>query len=268
MKRFTYLTYLGFLALVLFACEKESVTPTKDEAAVVSLNQEQASRTRCVTYSYKDKMQGIVNFGTARTDALIVGFNPDLTLAQRQQILAQYSAYLSLDNDAEVDSGILTIVNLKPGTTCTAVAAMLAHLETRPAVRFAAPVFEPYDPTVFKWQGLTNEVIVTMKNTTSRAALQLMCQQTNTSIVIELSPETFIVSTHKNSAGDALEISTLFNRSAKVYNAEPNLLFQYLPLMKKDNTVAGKYLSKRVEMGDVTIPVHVKNNVTPGNISF
>jgi hypothetical protein len=249
MKRLIYLTYLGLLAFILVACEKEALTPAKDEAAIPFTEAE--AKKACAVYAYKENIRGVVNFGNARPDVLIIGFRNGLSLQRREQILSQYSAYQSIDGEFGMDSGILTIVNLKPGITCGNIAAMINHLETRPLVRFAAPTFDPDDPTVFKWLGLTNEVIVTMKNATSGPALQLLCRQTNTRIVAQFAPDTYLVSADKYSTGNALKISTLFNKSPKVYNAEPNLLFQLAPFIKKENTAARKFAAKRMELSEM-----------------
>jgi hypothetical protein len=226
MKRLIYLTYLALLALALLSCEKEQIVP---QTAEVSTGAALKAST-CNTYSYVTKT-GVKHFGIARTDYVLIGFDPALTLADQERILKRYNIFAETNGDFFMDSGIITVVKLKSNATCAAVESFLQSLEGLSAVNFALPVFNP-DATqqgIFEWVGLTNEFIVTIPNPGAYANLQRLAQSTNTQIITNLDANTYILSTDKNSAGNALEMSTLFNQNRKISNAEPNLLFQLVP---------------------------------------
>lgn len=245
MKKLLYLPILTLLLFALPACEKEELAPVKEEAAVASLPGDAIKKFRCPTYSYQNKSRNILNFGNPSTALILVGFEEWLSLADRQQILSQYNAYLSATREFYMLTGTITYVDLKPGTTCETVMAMMSSLENHNLVRFTAPVFMGSD---LSWYGLTNEVMVSIKGPTPLATMQQLCQETNTSIVQEVFPGSYLVNVDKNAIGNAFEISTLFNRSPKVLDALPDLIFQLPPMLKKDNTVAGNYETRRQEL--------------------
>jgi hypothetical protein len=227
MKRLIYLTYLSLLVLILFSCQQEQILPQTAEAAQVN---SEAKIGICKPYFYTTKT-GIMHLGNARGDYVLVGFNPALTLADQQKILSRYSVYDTTDGDFFMDSGLITVVKLKAGTSCTAVDNFLMLLQTRPAVQFALPVFNPLpgQEGIFEWVGLTNEFMVKLKAPNAYQHMSQMAKLTNTQIVTNLDDVTYILSANKNSAGNALEMCTVFNRSPRIVGADPNFLYQLSP---------------------------------------
>ena len=224
MKRIIYIAYLSLLALILISCEQENVAPNGALAATTP----DAARTSCQSYNYLTKT-GVFQFGNVRTDYILVGFADNVTPAQQQALLSQYTIFDQIDGEFFTDSGIVTIVKLTGNATCSQVEQMLSDLEKKNEVNFATPTFN--DPNgVFSWIGQTNEFIVTLKNAKQYRQLEQLARITRTTIVTSITDEIYILSADKNSVGDALQMSSLFNLSPFVASAEPNFLLQAPPL--------------------------------------
>src|SRR5688572_9584146 len=136
MKRLIYLLYLSLLALILVSCEKETVVP-----ATALTEDDNARGAACQAYQYQLK-NGIYNLGIARNDYVLVGFANNVMPAQQQAILAQFSVVDQISSDVFMDSGIITVVRLNSSANCQAVENLVASLERKPQVKFAAPVFD------------------------------------------------------------------------------------------------------------------------------
>ncbi|MFC5271080.1 hypothetical protein [Adhaeribacter terreus] len=229
MKRLIYITYLGLLALILISCHKENVAP---DGALATPTPNEARFGSCFSYHYLTKT-GVFQLGNARTDYVLVGFGGNVTLAQQQALLSQYTIFDQIDGDYFSDSGIITIVKLNSNATCQAVANMINNLERKRQVKFAGPVFN--DPNgVLAWIGQTNEITVTLKNAAYYPHLQQLARITRTTIVTNLWDDTYLLSADKNSAGNSLQMTSLFNVSPFVALAEPNFLAQSPPLRTGD----------------------------------
>src|SRR5436190_1963196 len=102
-----------------------------------------------------------------------------LLACQKEQIIPQSTKAPLPDTEA------ITVVKLKPGSTCLDVDNFIKNLEIRPAVKFALPVFDPLPGQggIFEWVGLTNEFIVTLPNAKAYPHLKRLARLTRTTIV-------------------------------------------------------------------------------------
>ena len=229
MKRLIYLAYLGLLALILISCQKETVAP---DGALPAAPADEARISGCASQFYLTKT-GIVHLGNIRTDYVLVGFKSSVSQAQKQAILAQYPIFDQLDGDYFSDSGIITIVKLNSNATCQTVGSMINSLEKKRQVHFAGQTLG--DPNgVLEWIGVTNEIMVTLKSPAYYPQLQHLARLTRTTIVTNLWDETYLLSADKNSAGNTLQMTSVFNVSPFIALAEPNFLFQAPPVRKGD----------------------------------
>jgi len=239
MKRLIYITYLGLLVLILISCQKESVAPL---GAAPDIPADETRAGYCRNYSYLTK-QGVFQLGNLRTENILVGFADNVTPTQQQTLLSQYNIFDQIDGDYYADSGIITIVNLKSSATCQTVESMLRSLENRRQVKFAGPTFN--DPNgVLAWIGQTNEIMVTLKSAAYYKQFKQLARITRTTIVDNLWDDTYLLSADKNSAGNTLQMSSVFNVAPYVYIAEPNFLMQAPPMEKGGKPI--RKMSKEV----------------------
>ncbi|GGK71256.1 hypothetical protein GCM10011405_19260 [Rufibacter glacialis] len=221
------------------SCEKEEVEPlltgtTASDARAIS----------CLNYSYFNKQSGMVDFGKARGEVVLVGFVEGLTMQEKQQLLGRFPHFQGIEGEVAMDSGVITVVRLSTGTNCSDVEKLLVKLVKEPSISFAHPFFEenPADPEA-PMTGLSNEFMVSIEGSGTLQELEQFIAETNTKIVFSFSDEIHVLSADKNSAGSILDICTKFNQQAFVTSAEPNLVYSFPALASGGvtyETVKGK----------------------------
>ncbi|WP_169788195.1 hypothetical protein [Rufibacter tibetensis] len=172
-------------------------------------------------------MSEAVKFGRARGELILVGFAEGMSLQARQQVLGRFPQFQSVEGEIAVDSGIITVVRLAPGSECSDVEKLLTRLVKESSISFANPFFESNstDPEA-PITGLSNEILVFIEEG-SLDKLEQLVAQTNTKIVASYSDEIHVLSVDKNSSGSILNITTLLNQQAFVLGAEPNLVYSF-----------------------------------------
>lgn len=178
----------------------------------------------CKTYQSISKAGDVTEYGAAYGQILLVGFRDGVSLREKQQIVRQSPLYKEIAGEMALDSGPITLVALKAKSNCAEVEALRAQLQRHPEVLFANPAFNTQDPEI-AWIGLPNEFLVSIEAGT-QPELEALAATTNTRIVFSLSEELHLLSADKNSQGDALAMSNLFNQQSFVVSAEPNFIFQ------------------------------------------
>ncbi|GAA4296321.1 hypothetical protein [Nibribacter koreensis] len=219
MKRLLLFSYILIVFPFLVSCESELVAP-----AGATNSQTKESYGACSTYQYISKAGDVTSYGTAYNQIVLVGFREGVSLKEKQQIVRTSSVYKDIVGEVALDSGPITLVQLKPRSTCADVELLRTQLERYPEVLFANPAFATQDPEI-SWIGLPNEFLVSIEPGT-QPQLEVLVASTQTSIVFSLSEELHLLSADKNSNGDALAMSNLFNQQAFVVSAEPNFIFQ------------------------------------------
>jgi hypothetical protein len=215
--------YFAFAALLFPACEPENIEPAL--AGETSLP-ETAKQNTCSNYPGWNEVPS--------NGYLLVGFDPGITTAMKTQILRGFVPYDSLETDYLQESGPVSPIVLKPGTTCSEVNKMLANLKRRPQVKWAYPVFDDWDPNVIPppgmyytlWHGLTNEFYVEIADPANYQDLLALVQATNTQIVTTYSDTGFLLSADKRATGNTFQVCDIFRQSSAVLYADPNLLMQ------------------------------------------
>jgi predicted TIM-barrel fold metal-dependent hydrolase len=219
MKRVLLFSYILCALPFLVSCENELVTP-----AGATNSQTKEAYGACRTYQYITKTGEATSYGVAYKDILLVGFRESITAREKQQIVRQSPLYKEIVGEVALDSGPITVVQLKARSTCADVEYLRAQLQRHPDVLFANPAFNAQDSEI-AWIGLPNEFLVSIE-TGTQAQLEALVASTNTRLVFSLSEELHLMSADKNSQGDALAMSNLFNQQAFVLSAEPNFIFQ------------------------------------------
>ncbi|QHL86103.1 hypothetical protein GU926_01025 [Nibribacter ruber] len=222
MKRLLIFSYIGLIVPFLISCDSELVAPAG--AAQV---QTQAAYGSCRTYQYISKGGEETNYGAAYGEVLLVGFREGMTLKEKEKLVRQSSLYKSIAGEVAMESGLITLVQLKPRSTCADVELLRDQLQRHPDVLFANPAFkaQPGQEGEVAWLGLSNEFLVFIEPGT-QAQLEALVAQTNSTLVFSLSEELHLISVTKTSQGDALALSNLFNQQAFVVTAEPNFVLQ------------------------------------------
>ncbi|MFC6999278.1 hypothetical protein [Rufibacter roseus] len=235
MKRILYLSYSALLVPLLSSCQIGGMDNSSVTAMVLPYESRIAS---CDSHSYTTKDAETIDLGTARGDVILVGFKPNLTLEERQQIIRLFPFTNEIDGEVTMDSGIITRVKLISDATCFEAWKTLKELEKHESVLFANPAFNPtpQDAGTYQWIGLTNEFIVALEEGTSQEQFNALLKETNAAVVFSLSDEMHVVSADKNSTGNALELTTLFNSKAFVAGAEPNFIYFLNPIDVETST--------------------------------
>jgi len=124
----------------------------------------------------------------------------------------------------------LIFVNTLKPKTCSQLKEIIQTLEKSSFVAYANLTFET------NWHGelinmdlmsFTNEVIVKLKKLDDLPVLNSITSETNTQIKKQMRPEApiFIISTNKNSKGNALQMANYFHETGNFEWAEPNKLY-------------------------------------------
>ncbi|MGV3539825.1 MAG: hypothetical protein ACO1OQ_08445 [Rufibacter sp.] len=176
-------------------------------------------------------MDGDVTLGKAWGKLVLVGFAEGMTLETRKEFLQQFHRVDSVHGETYLDSGVLTLVQLKANSTCFEAEKLMKELQKLPQVLFANPTFlqRGQEPGTEAWLGVTNEFLVSTEGSGTLQDLEALVQQTKTKIVFSLSDEIHLLSADKNATGHVLELVSFFNRQPTVTMAEPNLIFQFSP---------------------------------------
>jgi hypothetical protein len=222
MKHLFSLASFAFLSFFLLSCENDLIESAELDNATAT----ETLVNGCIQYKYYNKGYGTtIQYGNARGEKIIVGFAEGTTLSQQQRILGRYPQFKSISGEVTLDSGVLTIVDLYPGSTCSDVDKLLGKLLKEGAVQVAYPFFEssstdPSEP----WVGLSNEFMVSIEGSGTLQQLEKLVAKTRTRIVFSFSDDIHVLAADKNSAGHILDILTLFNQQSYITVAEPNLV--------------------------------------------
>jgi hypothetical protein len=223
MKNFFSLTFLSFAALFLFSCEKEVVEPTISEELYLD-----GRAANCSNFSYFNKQSGLVQFGQARSEMLLIGFQAGMSLKARQTVLGKFPQFSTIDGEIPMDSGVITRIQLHPGSSCADIEKLLQRLKKESSVSFAFPFFgeDATTPEVV-WQGLTNEFMVSIEGRGTYAQLKQVMALTRTKLVMSFDENIHVLSADKNSIGNIFEVLTIFNVHPAIAVAEPNVVYYY-----------------------------------------
>ncbi|WP_181308879.1 hypothetical protein [Rufibacter sp. XAAS-G3-1] len=223
MKKFFSLTCLAFASMFLLSCEKEEVEPNLSETTFSDKR-----GAACKNYSYFNKASGTVQYGKARSEMLLVGFADGMSLKARRQVIGRFPQFKAIYSEITMDSGVITVISLYPGSTCSDVEKLMAKLLKEHTVSFAYPYFgeEPTNPDVM-WVGLTNEFMVSIEGSGTYAQLKQLMAKTRTKLVFSFDENIHVLSADKNSIGNVLDVLTVFNKQPYITVAEPNVVFYF-----------------------------------------
>ncbi|KAA9340187.1 hypothetical protein [Adhaeribacter soli] len=230
MKRLIYLTYLGLLFLILISCQKESVAPAPAPATEVNSEARMHPGNQgCPPHFFISKTGPV--FLTPTCQVLVtVGFADQVSSAEKQRILSQYSLVEQIESEYPLEDGsFATIVKLQNGNNCIDLEKFLWQLmqQNPRTIMYALPSFgDAYMPS---WLGLTQEFFVGLNSSNPAADIQRLTALTRTRIVYTFDDSFYILAADRNSRGNVLQMCTFFNALPKVAFAEPNYLVQAPP---------------------------------------
>jgi hypothetical protein len=211
------------------------------EPSVTNLILPYESRTAsCTNYVHEGKNGDNIRLGNAKGDIILVGFAADLSLENKESVLAKYPFYERMDGEVSMDSGLITKVVLKPEATCFEAEKIIKDLQKQTGVFFALPTFlpSPEQQGTYAWVGLSNEIIVSLEEGTPLDKFEAALAATGAQVVFSLTDEIHVVSVDKTSSGNALAVAKQFNALDFVATAEPNLIYTMAPnLIESSGTV-------------------------------
>jgi hypothetical protein len=203
------------------ACQPELIAP--DGVALTQtrrLTDDKAAA--CTDYYYYDGKER-VELGNVLTDRILIGFQDGTSAGQRNQILGQYAFIDTIESRYPGGSADVTVVLLQPNLDCAAVERGLAALVQHPGIRYANPVFNDFQGL---WDnGITNQLLLTLRPEYSRADLQQVAHRYEVEVVDELGDNTYVLSVDKRSRATTLQAANLIARSDKVLSCTPDFLF-------------------------------------------
>ncbi|WP_242927291.1 S8 family serine peptidase [Pontibacter vulgaris] len=210
-----------FALCILTACDHDSASPIRNVRFDPKLlNQLQdGSNTACTNYTYnyggKAKYLGAVN-----TRQIIVAFDENLSFADQQDLLANFGFVKGLGNATATSSAKLFTVELESGLSCRQVEQAIKVLQQSQGIRYAAPFFQDGAQML----GISNELLVTLKQSDDLKQLRSLLAASNAAIVMPLDELTYLVRVDKNSAGNALELANSLQNEQTVAHAEPDFI--------------------------------------------
>ncbi|KAA9340188.1 hypothetical protein [Adhaeribacter soli] len=209
MKKMLYLfsccLYLGFSG-----CRKEGIKP--GDAAPLPEKQQES----CTSYGYQTKTEPVA-LGPATGAELLVGFRKNFPLKQQQRLLATCEAFQAVSGQVQTASGPVSLITLKPGTTCHETEKLMHELEQLPAVRFSLPGLQAGT--------YSDEFVVSLQVNASETEFLQLVADTRTHIVTypeELGSRLYLLSADKSAAGNVFEMVSFFNDADLVEYASLN----------------------------------------------
>jgi len=134
------------------------------------------------------------------------------------------------NDEYDDDDMHLIFVNTMKPKTCSQLKEIIQTLEKSSFVAYANLTFEANwygEQIIFDLMSYTNEFIVKLKKTDDLPVLNFITSETNTQIKKQMLPEQpiFIISTNKNSKGNALKMTNYFHETGNFEWSEPNKLY-------------------------------------------
>jgi subtilisin family serine protease len=157
---------------------------------------------------------------TVSPEKVLVWFVPNLTEDRKKQTLAKISLNGLLASNDEMPH--TRILSLKEGKTADDAMRLVKDLLKEESVLYASPVL--VGPEGTSLGGLTNELIVKLKKTTSLAFLEQLAKAKNIEKIVqyEYDPLVYILTINKHSSTHTLDLSNQFLETGKFEFAHPN----------------------------------------------
>ncbi|WP_177217415.1 T9SS type A sorting domain-containing protein [Thermoflexibacter ruber] len=157
---------------------------------------------------------------TVSPEKVLVWFVPNLTEDRKKQTLAKISLNGLLASNDEMPH--TRILSLKEDKTADDAIRLVKDLLKEESVLYASPVL--VGPEGTSLGGLTNELIVKLKKTTSLAFLEQLAKAKNIEKIVqyEYDPLVYILTINKHSSTHTLDLSNQFLETGKFEFAHPN----------------------------------------------
>ncbi|MEM7367845.1 MAG: S8 family serine peptidase [Bacteroidota bacterium] len=162
---------------------------------------------------------------TLSTEKVIIRFRDGLSLADKQTLLSNEPALLSLSENMMMPAPKVSLVPLRSSVSEEDVLDILNRLENLNDIHYAKPFLQYKDGVL---QGLMDEFVVKMRQGVGIDQLQELMDLTQTTVLRQdpYTPSIYYCQTSKHSMGNAMEMANFFHTSSLVEYAEPNFLVQ------------------------------------------
>jgi len=211
-----------------------------------SLSAQQASEN---FYYY----QGEKIFLQQRTDRMYLKFAPNVNKEQIRSIANNDTSLIVPDTNLSEDHPIhSTIIEAKKGKQISSAA--IESYKKRPEIVSATPLFQ-YNNSE---QGLTDEFVVKLKQTTSYAQLLELAKQNDCQVIEEYPfvKNQFMLSVSKTSNSNALQMSNLFYETGLFEFSEPNFII-INPFYSADSLFSQQYYLKNTGQNNGTAGIDI-----------
>lgn len=158
------------------------------------------------------------------TEKLFLKFSEDATKAEKLRVISTISLSKSVDTSTIQTLHNFAIISMSGSRSITSVINTISSLNSNNSIMIAAPFFT-YLPDSTS-QGITEQFIVKLKNSSDLFELEQIATETNTTIYKqnEFMPDVYTLIADKNSQGNALEMANLFYESGKFEFCQPNFI--------------------------------------------
>jgi hypothetical protein len=206
--------------LAVLACKEPAAKATAPATAQATPSNQKEDTCPEYFYYYQQEKVSL----KLKPYFLLVGFQKELTLEQRAQILQTFAEYENITANQTSDATPFNVIKLKATTSCKRTLEIIKQLQTKNEITFANPVFNPTRQMGedLAWVGLTPSVLVTIKNADQLPELKAKVAETKTEITDTLGETTFLIQVTKQATSNALEIANYFHSLPFVTNSEPD----------------------------------------------
>lgn len=169
-------------------------------------------------YYYKDKKKSL----ELSTEKIVVKFKKEISLESKMKAI-NITAKISPLSEKHLHRNNFVIAELAENTTTNEIRQIISELNKNNDIEYANPYYMYSDSILI---GLTNQFIVKLENGAFYLELEELVNSTRTNIDKQdkYDKNIYIISTNKNSTGNALEIANYFYETGKFEFSEPVFL--------------------------------------------
>jgi hypothetical protein len=206
-------------AFALAGCHQDNVSPIRNVRFDPKLLNPLKIAGGCPTYSYFSGAK-LTDLGTIHTDQLVVTFDNNLTLNQREEVIKKYGFVTGILSQRASQGGMIFTLGLANGLNCAQTQQAIIELKKDNGVTYAGPSFRMAGDQAV---GLSNEVVVKTA-AGGEAVLRELAAKYKTKMVGPLGEGTYLLQIDKNSKGNALDISNALKGNKAIAHATPDFI--------------------------------------------
>jgi PKD repeat protein len=161
---------------------------------------------------------------------IVVKFTEGTTHAQKKQLISSYDLMKPLADEMILPAPDVSLQEIKQDVSNDEFMNLLEQLERNETVEYVNPFYlYAADSTL---QGITNQFVVKLNNSSDLVMLKKLCDETKTKIISKdaYTEGIYFIGVTKLSTGNALELANLFYESGYFEFSEPDFLRLLKPL--------------------------------------